>query len=237
MKNNNNLKISDMAASEKPVEKLIEYGPDKLSDAELLAIILRSGTRDMNVITLSQLILNSHPVYKGLRGLNFRDVYNLMEIPGVGRTKACQIIAITEISKRITSEGVRESRGLHSSSDIADYFMEQVRYLGKERVYAVFLNSAMDYIHKILISEGSIDRSIVSAREIFHQALKVNARYVVLIHNHPSGNPNPSDMDILVTAKLKKLGDSLGVDLLDHIVIGDGIYYSFREHEEIWDKL
>ena len=232
-----NLKISDMAIPEKPVEKLMEHGAASLSDAELLAIILRCGTRDMNVITLSQLILNSHPVYKGLRGLNYRDIYSLMDIPGVGKTKACQILALTEISRRIASETVRQSTEMNSPSDIADYFMEQVRYLTKERVYAVFLNSSMEYLHKILISEGSIDRSIVSARDIFHEALKVNARYVVVLHNHPSGNPEPSDMDILVTSRLYKLGESLGVDLLDHIIIGDGIYFSFKEHEEIWDRL
>ena len=231
------LKISDMAEQEKPVEKLLEYGADALSDAELLAIILRCGTKDMNAINLSQLILNSHPVYKGLAGLNFRDFSGLMTIPGVGKTKACQILALTEISKRISSQTVRRDTKLSSPDEIASYFMEQVRYLEKERVYAVYLNSNMDYLHRVLISEGSLDRSIVSPREIFLEAFKVSARYVVLLHNHPSGSPEPSDIDIVITAKIRKLGESLGIDLLDHIVIGDGIYYSFREHEEIWNKI
>ncbi len=224
------LRVSEMAAAEKPVEKMMEHGPEVLSDAELLAIILRCGTKDMNVITLSQLILNDHPVHKGLPGLNYRTLQELQEIPGVGRMKACQIMAVTEISRRISSEGYRSKNNLDSTESIANYFMEKVRYLTKERVYAVYLNSNLDYIHQIKLSEGSIDRALVSPRDIFYEALKLNARYVVLLHNHPSGSTDPSEVDTLITMRIRDLGKDLGVDLLDHIIIGDGKYYSFRDN-------
>lgn len=221
-------RIKDMAAFEKPEEKLMEYGAGVLSDAELLALILRTGTKDMNVISLSQLILNAHPVYKGLHGLNYRHINELMSLQGVGSVKACQIIALTEISRRMSEEHSRENMVFDSPDTVADYFMESLRHLTKERVYALFLSSSNECMHKVMISEGSIDRSIVSPAEIFKEAFKCNARSIILIHNHPSGNPEPSDMDIIITKKIKELGDMLGIELFDHIIIGDKKYTSFK---------
>ena len=224
-----NLKISDMAENEKPVEKLMQSGPSVLSDAELLAIILRTGTNDISVINLAQSILNNHPVHKGLKGLNYQDVNMLMKIPGVGKVKATQILAITEISKRMSSEAAREHIRFDNADSVADYFMEECRYLQKERVYALFLNSANSLLHKHLISEGSVNRSIVSAREVFKEALHFDATHIVIIHNHPSGDVTPSDMDIMITKELYDLGEHMGIPIVDHIIIGDGIYTSLRE--------
>ena len=225
----NNLRIADMAECEKPTEKLINEGCEKLSDAELLAVILRTGTKDLSVINLAQQILNGHPVFKGLSGLNSRDINSLMEIPGVGKTKASQILAVMEISRRMASQSKRDRLEFDSAESVADYFMEDVRYLTKEKVFALFLSSSNSYIHKILISVGGLNRSMLSPREIFVEALKINAASVILIHNHPSGDPTPSEMDILVTKKIKDLGDELGVTLEDHIIIGDGCYTSLYE--------
>ena len=226
----NNLKISDMADNEKPVEKMLQFGTSSLSDAELLAIILRTGTNDISVINLAQKILNNHPVHKGLRGLNYQDVRMLMEIPGVGKVKATQIQAIAEISKRMSTEAARENVRFDNPESIADYFMEECRYLQKERVYALFLNSANSLLYKIQISEGSVDRSIVSSREVFKEALRHDATKIVIIHNHPSGDSTPSDMDILLTKNLYDLGNKLGIPLVDHVIIGDGEYTSLREN-------
>ena len=223
------LKIRDMAEHEKPVEKLLSYGAEMLSDAELLAIILRTGTSNMSVIELSQLILNAHPIYKGLSGLNYRYAYDLMDIPGVGKVKACQILALNEISRRMATERTSPELTLSSSESVANYFMEQVRYQTKERVYALFCSSSCGLIHKVMISEGSIDRSIITNRELFKEALKANAASIVLIHNHPSGNPEPSNVDLVITKRIKKMGDDMGIPLLDHIIIGDGVYYSMHE--------
>ena len=222
-----NMMIADMAEHEKPVEKLIKYGPGTLSDAELLACILRTGTKDMNVITLSQLILNSGKAYKGLRGLNYQDYTDLIKISGVGNVKAAQLLALTEISRRMASQETEERVVFNSSESVADYFMEEVRYLEKERVYALFVDSANCIIHRVLISEGSINRSLMDPRELFKEALKANATSIILVHNHPSGNPEPSDLDIIVTKKIEELGNNLGIKLHDHIIIGNGVYESF----------
>ncbi len=219
-------RIADMADSEKPVEKLREYGAERLSDAELLAIILRTGTREKSVINLAQEILNDHPIHKGLFGLNYRHLNDLMSIPGVGLSKASQIMALTEISRRMSSEHKKERIRFDCSETVADYFMEQVRFLTKERVYAIFLSAGNEYIHRVLLSEGSIDRSVLSARELFIEALKADATGIILVHNHPSGDPSPSEMDIVVSKKIKDLGDNLNIQLLDHIIIGDGVYIS-----------
>ena len=224
-----NLKIADMAENEKPVERLQKYGAEFLSDAELLAIILRTGTSDMNVVTLAQMILNSHPVYKGLKSINYRSVSDLMTIHGVGKSKAAQIMALAEISKRMNLSRKEEHVNLSSPDSVADYFMEEARYLDKERVYALFTSNDNSLLHRVMLSEGSINRSILSTREVFKEALKCNAASVILIHNHPSGNPSPSDMDILVTKQISDLGNKLEIPLLDHIIIGDGIYFSFKE--------
>lgn len=222
----NKLKIKEMAEYEKPIEKLLENGAEKLSDAELLAIILRSGSRDMSVIEMSQYILNDHPIHKGLHGLNYRNIRELTEIPGVGKVKACQIVALTEISRRMSERANKDKLCFDSSDTVASYFMEQVRYLTKERVYALFTNTHNDYIHKVLLSEGSLDRSILTPRELFIEALNADAASIILIHNHPSGSPDPSDMDIIITKKIASLGKDIGIRLLDHVIIGDGTYIS-----------
>ena len=224
-----NMMIADMAEHEKPVEKLIKYGASSLSDAELLACILRTGTKDMNVITLSQLILNSGKAYKGLRGLNYRDYTDLTQINGVGNVKAAQLLALTEISKRMAAQETEERVVFNSSESVADFFMEEVRYLTKERVYALFLSTSNGMIHKTLLSEGSIDRSIMSPRELFKEAVRYEACSMILIHNHPSGDPTPSMQDIMITTQIMELGNSLGIPLLDHIIIGDKRYISMLE--------
>ena len=222
----NNLRIADMIDYEKPIEKLKEHGAEKLSDAELLAIILRTGSREMSVIELAQMILNDHPRHKGLHGLNYRHLNDLMRIPGVGKTKASQIIALTEISRRMSSEKRKENICFNNPETVADYFMEQVRYLPKERLCAVFTSKSNEFLHQVILSEGTVDRSLISSRELFIEALKVDATGIILIHNHPSGDPDPSDMDILISKQIKKMGDELNIRLIDHIIIGDGIYKS-----------
>ncbi len=232
-KSTNNLKIADMAEHEKPVEKLLRLGAEYLSDAELLAIILRTGDRDKSVLDLSQQILNSHPIYKGLNGLNYRHVNDLMSISGVGKVKASQILALNEISRRMSTERHFEKIKLDNPESVANYFMEKTRYLTKERVVALFESNSNECIHEVLISMGSLDRAILSAREIFKEALMANAASIILMHNHPSGNPEPSDIDIIYTKKLKKQGEEMGIPILDHIIIGDGVYYSMKEKEII----
>ena len=226
----NNLRIADMAHEEKPCEKMIDAGTEFMSDAELLAVILRCGTRNMSAIELAQLILNSNPVYKGLSGLNYMSYKSLTEIPGVGRSKACQIMALTELSRRMSSKSFKSEVSLDDPSSVASCFMEKTRYLTRERLYALFMTSNNSVIKETLLSAGTINSSLVSPREVFVEALSCDAISVVLIHNHPSGNPEPSLEDIAISKRIKSLGDELGIKLLDHIIIGDMRYVSLKEH-------
>ncbi|MBO4864763.1 MAG: DNA repair protein RadC [Eubacterium sp.] len=228
-----NFTIADMAENEKPIEKLIRYGTGSLSDAELLAILLRTGTKDMNVISLSQLILNADPIHKGLRGLNYQSIEELSKIPGVGNVKAAQIIALTEISKRMSSLETEEKLILSSPDSVAEYLMEEVRYLTKEKVYALFMSASGALLKKKVLSEGTINRSIISPRDILKEAFLIDATAIVLVHNHPSGNPEPSEQDILITESVKRVCDQAQITFLDHIIIGDKTYYSFSKEKTL----
>ena len=227
----NSLRIKDMAKSEKPVEKLLTCGAEVMSDAELLAIILRTGTKEHSAIELAQLILNSNPVYKGLPGLCYTNPTELMKISGVGRTKASQILALTELSKRLSSESFKNTVQLNSSESVASYFMEKTRYLTRERVYALFMSASNAVIKEMLISSGSIDRSIISVRDLFSEALRCDAVSMIILHNHPSGSPEPSLADINISKNIKEAGEVLGIRLLDHIITGDRVYVSLKERE------
>jgi DNA repair protein RadC len=229
MKNKKNLPIREMAESQKPCEKAIEEGMESLSDAELLALILRCGTNDLNVINLAQLILNSHPVYKGLNGLNYLNMTELTKISGIGKVKACQIMALAEVSRRMAREAFKPSLTLGTPEAIADYFMETCRYLTKERIYALFFSAANTFLGKTLLSEGTVNRSMLSPRELFIEALRYDAVGIVLLHNHPSGNPEPSEPDIVFSRRIKELGEELGIFLLDHVILGDKCYCSLSE--------
>ena len=224
-----NNRIKDMAASERPYEKTLEFGIGSLSDAELLALLLRSGTKDVSAIELAQTVLNAHPTIKGLPGLNYMSVSELTKIKGVGKVKACQILAITEISKRMSRESFKPNITFNSPSTVADYFMEECRYKTVESVFLLYLNSQNAIIKWKELSTGTVNASLLSPRELFLDALKNDAVSLILLHNHPSGNPCPSDKDIVITERIRKLGEELGIKLLDHIIIGDKKYYSFSE--------
>ena len=224
-----NLRISDMAEQNKPCEKALQYGIQSLGDAELIAVILRSGTRETNVIRLAEQILAAHPVHKGLTGLNYLTTEELTEIPGIGTVKAVQLRAVAELSRRMARERTKQYVRMNDPNTIADYFREEVRYLEKERVYALFFNSANCFLRDVMISEGSVNASISSPREVFREALRYGAVSVVLLHNHPSGYVEPSEADISVTEQFRIVGDMLGIRLLDHIIIGGNEYLSFQE--------
>ena len=232
----NNMTIKDMALSERPCEKALQYGISSLSDAELLALIIRSGTEEMSAVTLSQVILNGNGVYKGLTGLNYMSQEELMKYKGVGQVKAVQILAVTEISKRMSMEIFKPKEYHDNPESIALYFMEQSRYLTKEKVYLVMLNSANAIIKTEVLSEGTVNRSLISPREIFVEALKYDCAGVILLHNHPSGDVSPSEADVAVTMRIRDMGKFLGIPLLDHLILGDKDYYSFKENGLLKDR-
>ena len=229
MKNKESLRISNMDYSERPREKAIDMGIGSLSDSELLSIILGSGNKDENVIALAQRVLNSHQVHKGLIGLNYMSYYDLIGICGIGKVKACQLMAVAELSKRMSMVRKNREINLSSPADIADYYMEYCRFLTREKVIVMFVSASNTLIKWEVLSEGTVNRSIISPREVFIEALRCDAVNIALIHNHPSGDPEPSENDIIVTARIIKAGELLGIGLLDHIVMGDGSYVSMLE--------
>jgi len=225
----NFLTVKELPVSERPYEKCEKYGASALSDAELLAVILRTGTKEQRVIDLAVNILNYSTVCPGLLGLNYLTMKDLMSIKGIGRVKAIEILCITELTKRMAKEIRRESIRLLTPESVAGFYMQDMRHLTNEQVMLVMLDSKNRIIKDMIISEGTVNASIMPTREVYVQALKYEAVNIILIHNHPSGDPSPSAEDIRVTKRLVEAGNLIGITLMDHIIIGDNRYVSLKE--------
>jgi len=225
--------IKEIADCERPYEKAIEQGIEKLSDAELLSVIIKSGSKNYSSIDLANMILNSHYYYKGLVGLNYINRENLLKINGIGQIKATQILAIAELSSRMTKQKLRNELCFDNPNSIGRYYIEECRYLTKERLYLLLFNNANILIKEIILSEGTINKNLISNREIYIQALKYEAVNIILVHNHPSGNVEPSRSDIDSTISAYDAGQILDIHLLDHIIVGRNDYFSMHESEII----
>lgn len=215
--------------SEKPYDRFLFAGAEALSDAELLAVILRTGRKGADAVTVAREILSMAGTY-GLAGLYHLTLEDLKKIPGVGEVKAIKLKCIAELSNRIVRFTKDKLMTLSTPHEIADYYMERLRHFEKETCLAVFLDGSMHLIKDSVISIGSVNMSLVSVREIFLEALSAKAVYMILLHNHPSGNPKPSRADISITQKLYDASKLMDIPLMDHIVIGDNTFYSFREN-------
>lgn len=218
--------IKDLPLEERPREKLLKYGADRVSNTELLAIILRTGTRTRSALTLAEHILAR---VNELRELPLLTVEELMEIKGVGAAKGIQVKAALELGSRIASSYRQDSLAITSPQDVADMLMEQMRYYQKEYFKIILLNTKNQIIATEIVSIGSLNSSLVHPREIFNIAVKRGCASIILAHNHPSGDPTPSKEDMEVTVRLVDSGEILGIKVLDHLIIGEGRYYSFKE--------
>lgn len=223
--------IKNMPISERPREKMLTYGCQSLSNAELLAIILSTGTREKTAIDLARGILNR--TNEGLRSLTNCTIEELMEIRGVGLAKASQIIAAVELGKRIALTANVNNYRIQGPEDVSNLVMEEMRYLNKEKFDIILLNTKNNVIAIENISVGSLNASIVHPREVFNVAIRRSSSAIILTHNHPSGDPKPSSEDINITKRLIEAGTIIGINVLDHIIIGDGIYFSMKEHDII----
>ncbi len=221
--------MKQLPLSEKPYEKCIQYGAQALSDAELLAVIIRTGTRGESAVSLAQNILSEFQFPEGMLGLLRASIPELCKIKGIGTVKAVQIKCIGELSKRIARAGFGTQPVFSSPEEIANYYMEQMRHEMRELAVVMMLNSKNRLLHEMVISTGTVNHSLVSPREIFLEALRYQAVSVCLIHNHPSGDPTPSREDIMITRRLKEAGEIIGIYLLDHIIIGDNSYNSMKK--------
>ena len=222
------LKIKELPLTERPYERLEVIGAEHLSNAELLAVIIKTGTKDYTAVELAQLVIKlSHD--GRLSSLNNLSIEQLKSIKGIGRVKAIQIKAALELSKRIaTSDGIVHHI-IKSAYDVSNLMMEEMRYLKKEVFKAILLDTKNQIIKIVDVSVGSLNSSIVHPREVFSDAIKCGCNSIIFVHNHPSGDPTPSNEDVQTTQRLESAGNILGIKVLDHIVVGDGRYVSFKD--------
>lgn len=213
-----------------PYEKFLRFGPENLTESELLAIILRTGTKDENAVELARKVLErARYPREGLLGLYDISLEELMEIKGIGPVKAVKLKSLTELSLRINRMKAREKLCFNDASTVAEYFMEKLRHRNTECLVLVCLDGKGDMLSETKISEGGANSSLFLPREIFIEALNNRAVNIILLHNHPSGNPEPSEADWRATRDIIDIGHKIDIPLLDHIIIGDKEYVSFRE--------
>ena len=223
-------KLNINGYSDLPYEKCLKYGPSALTDTELLAVILRTGTTRHNCIEVAEQVLK-HSGQAGLLGLKQLNCSRLQEIDGIGKVKAVMLTCIGELSIRIAKASAPRLCSFDTSLAVADYYMESLRHLDREQFILMQLNNKCRLIHESLLSIGTVNRTFVSTRDIFMEALGNKAVYIIMVHNHPSGDPSPSREDITCTHTVEKAGLLLGVPLIDHIIIGDNQYFSFKEND------
>jgi DNA repair protein RadC len=223
---NTNYTIKSIPEDDRPQEKLLKYGANNLSNSELIAVILRTGSKEENVVKLSQRILNEDG--KGLRNIAEGTVEKFKSFKGINDVKAAQLMAVAELSKRISTLKIEKIK-ISSPSDAALVLMEEMRYYKKEYFKIILLDTKNNIKKVSEISVGSLNSSIVHPREVFSEAVVNSASSIILVHNHPSGESEPSHEDVVLTNRLDECGKILGIKVLDHIIIGDGVFYSFKE--------
>jgi len=218
--------VRDLPSDERPRERMLQYGAGSLNNTDLLAILLRTGSTNESVMQLAQRILSKLETLQSLHDVSIEELTN---IKGIGPAKAIQLKAAIELGKRIAKSSPQDKFAIRSPQDVADYIMEDVRYLKQEHFITLLLDTKNHVIGKETISVGSLNASIVHPREVFKPAIKKSASSIIAIHNHPSGDPTPSREDIEVTKRLSQAGNIIGIDVLDHIIIGDSNYISLKD--------
>ncbi len=220
------LKITDWPENERPRERLVKNGAQSLSDAEILAIILRVGNQEKTAIDLARSIIKD---LGGFRGLDTRSIAEFCQINGIGPAKAAQIKAAIELGKRLFLEENKASQKVESSEDVFKIVGPHLENLDHEVFKVLLLTSRNTIILDKDLFQGSLAESLVSPREVIKEALNYSAASIVFVHNHPSGQPSPSEEDITVTRRLKNACETVGVKVLDHIIVGKKSYYSFAD--------
>lgn len=220
------MKIKEIECSDRPREKLLAFGASSLNEYELLAIIINTGTVNASALELAREIIEKA---NGVRGLADITLDELVRINGIKKVKAARIYAALELSRRISKSRGLKKYFITSPESVAEIYMEELRYNKKELVKLLLLDTKGAVIGDVLVSEGSLNSSIVHPREVFREAIMRSANRLVLVHNHPSGDPTPSEQDVQITKRLVDAGRIMGIELLDHIIIGDGEYVSLKQ--------
>lgn len=229
------MQIKKMPEAERPQEKMLYGGAGSLSNSELLALIIRTGTGDKSAVRLADEVISYADGFAG--GLGAAEVRELTEIDGIGEAKACSIVAAIELSKRLISghQGAVRPR-LRDSAQVAELLLEEMMYEKRELFMTINLNSKMQVESKSVISIGSLDSAPVHPREVFGPAIRRGAAAVVVAHNHPSGDPSPSPQDIEVTERLISASKILGIRLIDHVIVGSGCFTSMKSEGYFEDQ-
>ncbi|NIQ38537.1 MAG: DNA repair protein RadC [Proteobacteria bacterium] len=223
-------KIPEWPEDERPREKLVQFGPENISDAELLAILLRIGNREQSAIDLARYLIREAG---GLEGIDGRGVSELCQIKGIGPAKAAQLKAALEIGKRLLSTDGRKRKKIISSQDVYRVLSPHLRRRKREAFKVIFLTRRNTIIGEKTLFEGSLTESLINPREIVKSALAHSAAGVIFVHNHPSGDPSPSPEDQTITDQLTRACTLVNIRVVDHIIIGDGGYYSFADEKQL----
>ncbi len=225
------LRMKDIPVEDRPYEKLEKTGAENLTDAELLAIIIRTGSHNDTSLDLTRRIISTYSDGRGLQCLRKASISQLREIKGVGRVKAIQIKAAIELGSRLLAPAADKKKNrIASPDDIGALYIEKFRHSNREYFTVLVLNTRNEIIRDLNISIGSLSETVVHPREVFAEVLKEPAAAVILMHNHPSGDPSPSKNDKETTKRLVDAGKILGIRILDHVIIGDGNMFSFKEN-------
>lgn len=219
--------INEVPKASRPRERLEQYGAHALATHELLAILLRTGPKDSNVMQLSLKVLNR---FEDLYSLKMATVEELMQVKGIGRTKAIELKAVVELGSRLSSATQLKSGTITSTQTAGALLMQEMGDLQQEHVVAIYLNTKNEIIKKMTIFVGSLNSSVAHPREIFREAVRYAAARIIIAHNHPSGSPEPSEADLVFTRRMVDCGEMMGIDVLDHFIIGSTKFISLREY-------
>lgn len=222
--------IKEIPVEERPRERFIKYPIAAISDIELIAIILRTGSNSESVIELSKRVLYKHKTLKDLSSVRVSD---LTKTRGIGKAKAVQLLAAIELGKRVTKESFDALDKLHSPANVFEYMKDELEMKTQEHFIALYLNTKGELVHQKTLFIGSLNVSLVHPRELFKYAVLNSAATIIIVHNHPSGDPTPSPQDIDLTKMLHKNSIMMDIEIIDHIIIGKDKYYSFKEKKII----
>lgn len=221
------LTIKQLPAELRPRERLIQFGAGNLSNAELLAIVLGTGTKNRTTVQLGERLL---AYFQTLGSIGRSTVEELCDISGIGEAKAAKVLAALELGRRVSIASPSERFTINGPEDVAELLMPDMRYLDREHFRALILNIKHQVLRVVDISIGSLSSSVVHPRELYKMVIRHNGAAVIVVHNHPSGDPTPSSEDVAVTKRLTEAGGVLGIELLDHIILGDGRFVSLKEY-------
>ena len=218
--------VREMPEEDRPRERLMRLGPEALRDAELVAVLYRTGTRDLGAVALAEQTIRH---FGGLRALARASVEELQQVKGLGAVKAIEIKAALELGTRLAAYTENDRPRIRCSQDVVDLLMPRFKHYETEQFKTLLLNTKHEVMKTVDISQGGIDGTVAAPRDVFRQAVREGAAAVIVCHNHPSGDPQPSREDITLTKRLQESAEVLGIGFLDHVVFGDGRYVSMKE--------